>query len=65
MSFAATWIDLERVILIKVNHKEKDKYHMIPLVCDTNELIYETQTHRHREQTCGCQGRRNGLGVLD
>ena len=33
MSFAATWIDLERVILIKVNHKEKDKYHMIPLVC--------------------------------
>ena len=23
---------------------------------DTNELIYETETHRHREQTCGCQG---------
>ena len=25
---------------------------------DRNELIYEQkQTHRHREQTCGCQGR--------
>ena len=24
---------------------------------DTNEPIYETeQTHRHREQNCGCQG---------
>ena len=33
MSFAATWIDLERLILIKVNHKEKEKYHMISLVC--------------------------------
>ena len=21
----------------------------------TNELIYETQSHRHREQTCDCQ----------
>ena len=27
---------------------------------DTNELIYETETDRHREQTCGCQG--EGLG---
>ena len=22
----------------------------------TNEPIYETETDRHREQTCGCQG---------
>ena len=36
---------------------------------DTNELIYKIeQIHRHREQTCGCQGegeRRDGLGVWD
>ena len=37
---------------------------------DTNELTTkQKQTHRHREQTCGCQGRgnvgRNGLEVWD
>ena len=25
---------------------------------DTNEHIYETKTHRHREKTCSCQGGR-------
>ena len=29
MSFAASWIDLEIVILSEVNQTEKDKYHMI------------------------------------
>ena len=23
-----------------------------------NELIYETETHSHREQTCSCQGKK-------
>ena len=27
--FAATWIDLEIIILSEVSHTEKDKYHMI------------------------------------
>ena len=31
--FAATWIDLEIVILSEVNQTEKEKYHMILLVC--------------------------------
>ena len=27
------------------------------LKCGTNEPIYTTEkTHRHKEQTCGCQG---------
>ena len=30
MTFAATWVDLEIVILSK---SEKDKYHMISLIC--------------------------------
>ena len=33
MPFAATWMDQEMIILSKVNQPEKDKYHMIPLIC--------------------------------
>ena len=41
---AATWMDLEIIILSEV--RERKKYHMIWLICksflknDTNELIY-------------------------
>ena len=31
MLFAATWMDL--IILREVSQKEKDKYHMLPLLC--------------------------------
>ena len=31
--FAATWMDLEIIILSKISQKEKDKYHMISLIC--------------------------------
>ena len=46
--FAATWIDLEIVIFSEVSQPEKDKYHMISLMCgilknDTNKLIYKTE----------------------
>ena len=33
MPFAATWMDLEIIILSEVSQKEKDKYHMISLIC--------------------------------
>ena len=33
MPFAATWIDLEIIILSEVSQTEKDKYHMISLIC--------------------------------
>ena len=63
MLFAATWIDLEIIILGEVGQKEKDKYHMISLICgmthtmtQMNLSTKQKQTHRHREQTCGCQG---------
>ena len=48
MPFAATWMDLEIIILSEVSQKEKDKYHMMShmwtLKYDTNELIYKTET---------------------
>ena len=31
--FAATWMDLEIVILNEVSQKDKDKYHTISLIC--------------------------------
>ena len=48
MPFAATWMDLEIVILNEVNQTEKDKYHKTSLICGifkngTNELIYKTE----------------------
>ena len=33
MPFAATWMQLEIIILSEVSQKEKDKYHMVSLIC--------------------------------
>ena len=33
MPVAATWIDLEIIILSEVSQAEKDKYHMVSLTC--------------------------------
>ena len=36
MPFAATWMELETLILREVSQKEKDKYHMISLKSESN-----------------------------
>ena len=33
MPFVATWMDLEIVILSEVSQTQKDKYHMVSLIC--------------------------------
>ena len=48
MPFAAMWMDLEIVILSEASQIEKDKYHMISLICGilkngTNEPTYKTE----------------------
>ena len=61
MPFAATWMDLENTTLSEVSLKEKDKYHMITLTCEIQNMtqmnlsVKQQQPHRYREQTCGCQ----------
>ena len=47
MPFAATWMDLEIIILSEVSQTEKDKYHityMWNLKYGTNEPVYKTET---------------------
>ena len=59
MPFAATWMQLETLILSEVSQKEKDKYHMIShiwnLIYSTNEPFHKKEMHGLGEQTCGCQ----------
>ena len=33
LQFAATWMNLENIMLHEVSRTEKDKYYMIPLIC--------------------------------
>ena len=56
MSFAATWIDLDIIIL---SQKEKAKYHVTSLIVECKiwhkwtYLWKEKQINSHREQNCG------------
>ena len=44
MPFAATWMDLERIILSKMSQREKDKYCVMwDLKYETDKLLYETE----------------------
>ena len=48
MLFTAVWVELEIIILSEVSQTEKNKYHMISLICgvwkdDTNWFIYKTE----------------------
>ena len=49
MPFAATWIELETLILSEISQKEKDKYHIISLILEsnicTNEAFYRKETN--------------------
>ena len=33
LSFAMTWIEVESIMLHEISQSEKDKYHMISLIC--------------------------------
>ena len=55
MPFAATWMDLEIIILSEVSQKEKeipyDITYMWNLKYDTNQYIYETKIDSQSQRT--------------
>ena len=68
MPFAATWIELETLMLSEISHKEKDKYHDITyiwnLIHGTNEPFHRKENHGLGELICGCQGGGGGSEVV-
>ena len=60
--FAATWMELEIIMLSEVSQTEEDKYHMISLTCGISNMTQmnlstkQKQTHRHTEQTVVAKG---------
>ena len=69
MPFAATWMDLEMIILSELSQTEKENiicYHL-SVECKKNDmselLMKQKHTHRHRKQTYGYQ--RGGSGGKD
>ena len=39
MPFATTWMDLEIIMLSEVSQTERDKYHMISVICGIYKMI--------------------------
>ena len=47
MPFAATWMELESLILSEISQKDKDKYHMISLI---SGILYPAQMNISTEK---------------
>jgi len=66
MPLAATWMQLEILILSKMSQRKT--YHMILLRCgiyntaQVNLCTQQKQTHRHGEETHDCRGSGEGRG---
>ena len=61
MPFAATWMDLENIILSEVRERQVSYItFMWNLKNNINELTKQKQTHRHRKQSYGTKGEREG-----
>ena len=71
MPFAATWMQLELLILSEVTRREKDKYHMMSIVCETEHVALmnlsidiENRLVVAREEGAG-EGWTGSLGLVD
>ena len=44
LPFVTMWMDLEGIMLRKINQSEKNKYHMISLICRIRRTIQTNKT---------------------
>jgi len=51
MSFAATWLDLQIIILSEVSHTEKQKYYIISHMCNLENIYQEKKKKERKKQT--------------
>ena len=64
-------MDLEIIILNEVSQKEKDKCHVISLICGTQNIaqknlsVKQNQTYRHREQDLWLPSEGESQGGMD
>ena len=70
MPFAATWMEIETLILSEVRERERqipyDITYTWNLIYCTSEPFHRKETHGCGEQPCGCQGEVGGsLGLID
>ena len=63
--FAITWMDLEGFMRSEISQTERDKYHMISIICGIwkKKLTNKTKIQRSWEQISGYQRGRDLVGV--
>lgn len=54
--------DLKIIIVSEVSQTEKNKYHMISLICDTNELVYKRETDSQTQKMILWLSKQKGRG---
>ena len=68
MLFAATWMDLDIIILSAVSQTKKDKYYMFSVICGIKKKLYKwtyiQNINRHRKQAYGWQKGKQGRDKL-
>ena len=66
MPFAATWMDLEIIILSEVRKTNIIRYHLYvesKKMIQMNLFTKQKETHKHRKQTYGYQREKAGGGI--
>lgn len=48
LAIGMTQMDLEHVVLCEISQVEKDKYHLISLMCNIRKRHKHTEQHKHR-----------------
>ena len=66
--FAATWMDLEIIILSEISQAENNKYHDVTYMCnlerkDTNELTYKREIDPQTEKKLIVTKGERGSGI--